>query len=158
MKGNEAVLRELNSALQAELSAIVEYMVHGEMMENNGYGKLGLYIQKQARDEMRHAEALIERILYLDGVPQVAVQLTPKIGVKVKDQLANDRESEAEAIVQYNKAVAICAEAGDSGTRDLFEGMVKDEESHYDWLDAQLHVIEEIGVENYLAQQVPAGE
>lgn len=154
MKGNEQVIAALNEALKAELTAILQYIVHGEMQSNWGYGKLGGYIRKQAIDEMRHAEGLIERILYLDGTPQVNVMPGPKIGANVRDQLANDLAAETEAIAMYNGFVKTCVEANDNGTRELFEKMVRDEEQHADWLEAQLHDIQEIGIQNYLAQKV----
>lgn len=154
MRGNEKVIDALNQALKAELSAILQYMVHAEMQQNWGYGRLGSYIKKQAIDEMRHAEGLIERILFLDGIPKVDVMPTPKIGANVKQQFENDREEEKNAIVLYNDFAKLCADVNDNGTRELFTKMVQDEESHYDWLDAQLTAISEIGIQNYLAQKV----
>jgi len=154
MKGNENVLGELNKALAAELTAIVQYIVHAEMAHNWGYKTFGNYIKKQAIDEMRHAEGLIERILFLDGVPQVDLKLAPAIGPNVKRQIENDLAAEKEAVGQYNASVAVCAAAGDNGTRELFEKMVKDEEEHTDWLEAQLTMIAEMGIENYLSRQL----
>ncbi len=158
MKGNEKVIAQLNAALSEELGAIMQYIVHSEMQHNWGYHKMGNYIKKQAIDEMRHAEGLIERILYLEGTPEVSVALKPAIGANMKSQLENDLAGESRAVKMYNEAVAICVAANDNGTRELFEGMVKDEEQHEDWLEAQLGMIEEVGLQNYLAQQMGGAE
>jgi bacterioferritin len=154
MQGNQEVVAQLNAALKAELTAICQYILHSEMQHNWGYHGLGAYIKKQAIDEMRHAEGLIERILYLEGTPHLDVLPTPQVGATVKAQLENDLAAELEAVGQYNKAVEICAAAADNGSRSLFERMVKDEEQHADWLEAQTGLIAAIGLENYLAQQV----
>jgi bacterioferritin len=157
MRGNENVIAQLNAALKAELTAILQYMVHAEMQSNWGYQGLGGYIKKQAIDEMRHAEGLIERILFLDGIPKVDIMPTPQIGANVKAQLENDLAAELDAVRQYNEAVRICTDARDNGTRELFEKMVKDEEGHTDWLEGQLFAIGEMGYENYLTQQLKNG-
>jgi bacterioferritin len=154
MKGNEHVLAELNAALSAELTAIAQYIVHAEMCHNWGYKRLGDFIHKQAIDEMRHAEGLIERILFLDGTPKISIQLDPKIGAAVPEQVANDLAAELTAVKQYNNSAAVSAGAGDNGTRELFERMTKDEEQHVDFLEAQQHLMKEMGVANYLAQQM----
>ena len=154
MRGNNKVIDELNQALKAELTAICQYMIHGEMCQNWGYSKLGSYIKKQAMDEMRHAEGLIERILFLDGTPRLDVLPAPRIGSNVKAQIENDLAAELEAVRAYNQSARICVEAGDNGTFALFEKMVTDEEQHADFLETQLGMIAEIGVENYLAQQM----
>jgi bacterioferritin len=154
MKGNDRVVGELNAALSAELTAIVQYIVGAEMATNWGYQRYGTLIKKQAIDEMKHAEGLIERILYLDAVPEVSIALKPQIGASVKAQIEHDLAAEVSAVAQYNNAVRVCADAGDNGTRDLFEGMTKDEEQHVDFLEAQLHMIGEMGLDNYLAQQM----
>jgi bacterioferritin len=158
MRGNDTVIQQLNEALKAELTAIVQYIVHAEMCHNWGYDHLGGYVKKQAIDEMKHAEGLIERILFLDGTPKVDVMPTPKIGATVKAQLENDLAAELEAVSQYNSAVTICAQAGDNGSRALFEKMVADEEKHTDLLEAQLFMIGEVGLDNYLAQQIHGGQ
>jgi bacterioferritin len=157
MRGNEKVIHELNEALKAELTAIVQYIVHGEMQENWGYMKLGGYIKKQAIDEMRHAEELIERILFLDGTPKVDIMMAPTIGGNVKAQLENDLAGEVGAVKMYNASVKVCAEAGDNASRELFVKMVKDEEDHTDWLEAQLGIVRDTGLDNYLAQQIHSG-
>lgn len=154
MKGNEKVIAELNAALSSELMAIMQYMVHAEMLTNWGYQRYGGIIKKQAIDEMKHAEGLIERILYLDGVPNVHIKLDPKIGSDVKAQIENDLAAEVEAVAQYNNAVKVCTGAGDNGSRELFERMTIDEEQHVDFLEAQLDMIKQMGLQNYLAQQM----
>jgi len=158
MRGNDQVIQRLNDALKAELTAIVQYIVHAEMCHNWGYHRLGDYIKKQAIDEMRHAEGLIERILFLEGAPKVDVMPTPKIGPNVKAQIENDLAAELEAVTRYNASVEVCAGAGDNASRALFERMVKDEEEHADFLEAQLFMIGEVGLDNYLAQQIHGGE
>jgi bacterioferritin len=158
MRGNEQVIQRLNEALKAELTAIVQYIVHAEMCQNWGYERLGAYVKKQAIDEMHHAEGLIERILFLDGTPVVEVMPTPRIGANVKAQIENDLAGELDAVRQYNESVQVCVAAGDNGSRELFEKMVKDEEEHTDFLEAQLTMIGEMGIGNYLNQQMHGGE
>jgi bacterioferritin len=154
MRGNEKVIEQLNLALCAELTAIAQYMVQAEICENWGYGRLAGLTKARAIQEMKHAETLIERIVFLDGVPNVAVPLTPEIGANVQQQLEADLASEAGAIREYNDASAICREAGDAGTKDLFDRLIHDEEGHADFLEAQLHAIQEMGIGPYLAQQL----
>lgn len=154
MRGNEKVIGVLNEALKNGLTAIVQYIVHAEMCQNWGYTRIGSFVKKQAIDEMKHAEGLIERILSLGGTPRVDVMATPKIGDNVKAQLENDLSAELEAVRQYNSAVAVCTGAGDNTSRAMFEKMVRDEEVHADFLEAQLFIIGEIGYDNYLARQI----
>ena len=154
MRGNPDVIRELNAALSAELSAIVQYMVQSEMCENWGYQNLHHVIRSRAMVEMRHAEGLIERILYLDGTPEVAVALKPDIGNSVTAQLEAGLKDEIASVRMYNDSIKVCESAGDNGSRDLFQHMVENEEEHIDWLEAQLHDIQEMGLQNYLAQQL----
>ncbi len=154
MRGNDTVITHLNAALEHELGAICQYILHSEMCHNWGYHKLGAYIKKQAIDEMKHAEGLVERILFLDGQPNLAVVPPIHLGMSVQAQLENDLADELGAVKDYNEAVAACAAAGDNGTRELFEKMVKDEEQHADFLEAQLGMVKEIGLPNYLAQQM----
>ena len=153
MQGSEQVIHGLNRALSAELTAIVQYMMQAEMCEAWGYGKLAAATKKRAIEEMRHAEGLIERILYLDGKPAVDVPLAPKIGDDPKAQLELDFKDEADAIRQHNTAMAVCAAEGDNGTRQLFLKMLHDEEQHADYLESQLGLISQLGVQNYLAGQ-----
>ena len=156
MKGDPNVIEQLNKALREELTAINQYFVHAEMCHNWGYRALGTHIRNQSIDEMKHAEALIERILFLDVTP--AMELEPlKIGSNVKKQLENDLALEIGAVGSYNAAIRIAREASDNTSRELFEHNLKDEEGHVDWLEAQLHLISEIGYERYLSQQM-AGE
>lgn len=154
MRGNEKVIEQLNAALSSELSAIAQYMVQAEMCHNWGYNRLGDLTKHRAIEEMKHAEGLIERILFLDGTPQVSVALQPKIGASVKEHLELDLQDEKDAVVQYNAASRICLEAGDAGSRELFEHMIQDEERHVDFLEAQLHSVQELGIANYLTEQM----
>jgi bacterioferritin len=154
MRGDEKVIEQLNAALSAELTAIAQYMVQAEMCESWGYQRLAGLTKARAIQEMHHAEGLIERIIFLDGTPAINVPLTPKIGATVEQQLQFDYADEADAVRQYNVAAAICREGGDAGSKDLFERMIRDEESHADFLEAQLHSIREMGIGTYLSQQV----
>jgi len=158
MRGDVKVIEQLNQALSAELTAIVEYMVQAEMCENWGYPRLAGLTKARAIQEMHHAEHLIERILFLDGKPAVDIPLTPRLGDGVQQQLEIGLEDETGAIKDYNQAAAICREAGDDGSRELFKSMIEDEEHHADFLESQLHAIKEMGLAAYLAQQVKKGE
>ena len=152
MKGNPTVLEQLNHALRDELTAINQYFLHAEMSENWGYKKYSKYIKKQSIDEMKHAELLMERILFLDGTPKME-PLGLTIGKSVKDMIESDLSLEHEAVASYNESIRICVENGDNGSRDLFVKLLKDEEGHVDWLEAQVHQIKEIGYERYLITQ-----
>jgi bacterioferritin len=158
MKGKPKVVAALNEALAEELSAISQYFIHSEMCENWHYGKLGDYIRKQSIDEMKHAESLIERILFLDGVPKMNAPMHLDIGQTVKEQLEADLKLEVKAVTMYNRFVALSRDEGDNASRELFERLLKDEEAHVDWLEAQLHQIKEIGYEQYLSNQVSEEE
>jgi bacterioferritin len=153
MKTNPKVLQELNKALREELTAINQYFVHAEMCENWGYHKLSGYIRKQSIGEMKHAEALLERILFLEGAPAMEpMKLT--IGDSVRQMIEHDLKLELSAVQQYNEAIRVATELGDNGSRDLLVVLLKDEEGHADWLEAQLHQINEMGYERYLTMQV----
>ncbi len=154
MKGNPKVIAMLNEALVEELAAINQYFLHAEMCEAWHYNKLGSFIKKQSIDEMKHAETLIERILFLDGTPQMTEPMRLSIGSNVREQLQNDLALELEGVALYNRAVQIAREEGDNSSRELFERLLKDEEAHVDWLEAQLHQIQELGYERYLSQQI----
>ena len=154
MKGSPKVIAELNKALKEVLTAINQYFLHAEMCENWKYNKLGDYIKKQSIDEMKHAEALIERILFLDGTPKLTELMHLTVGKNVKEQIESDLKLEVAATEMYNRAVRIAREEGDNASRELFERLLKDEEAHVDWLEAQVHQIEEMGYERYLATQV----
>jgi len=153
MLGNPKVIEQLNLALREELTAINQYFLHAEMCENWGYAKLSGYIKKQSIDEMKHAETLIERILFLDGSPSME-PLALTVGSTVKDMIQSDLNLEVNAVSMYNEAVQIAMENKDNGSRDLFVKLLKDEEEHVDWLEAQLHMIQEIGYECYLSMQL----
>jgi bacterioferritin len=154
MKGNPKVIAALNDALHEELVAISQYFLHAEMCENWHYHKLAGFIKKQSIDEMKHAEKVIERILFLDGVPNMSEALSIKIGSTVRDQLASDLKLEYAAVAMYNKAIETARAAGDDVSRALFATLLRDEEKHADWLEAQMHQIEEVGYERYLTQQM----
>ncbi len=154
MKGNEEVLASLNHLLADELTAINQYMVHSEMCANWGYGELHEAIEKRAITEMRHAEKLIGRILFLNGKPVVS-QLNPlHIGGGVLEQLKHDLDAELGAVVEYNKGIRQAVELGDNGTRAVLESILGDEEEHVDWIEAQLDQIEQMGFQTYLVEQV----
>jgi bacterioferritin len=154
MKGDSKVIEYLQEVLTGELTAINQYFLHAEMMENWGYKRLAAHTRKESIEEMGHAEKLIERILYLDGSPSLSTLFPLRIGQSVKAQLENDLQVEYDAVPRLNKAINAAVEAGDNGSRDLFESILKDEEEHVDHLEAQLHLIAEMGYENYLAQHI----
>lgn len=154
MKGNPKVIAALNEALREELLAINQYFLHAEMCENWKYERLAQHIKKESIDEMKHAEALIERILFLDGVPNMTDPMTLSIGDTVKSQLESDLKLEIEAVAMYNRFIRLAQEEGDNASRELFERLLKDEEGHVDWLEAQVHQIREVGYERYLSQQM----
>ena len=158
MRGDEKVIEQLNAALSAELTAIVQYMVQAEMCESWGYPRLAGLTKSRAIEEMHHAEGLIERIIFLDGTPSVDIPLTPKVGATVEQQLETDYADEDGAVRQYNDAAKLCREVGDAGSKDLFEKMIQDEERHADFLEAQLHSIREMGIGAYLSQQMLSGK
>jgi bacterioferritin len=152
MKGNPKAIEQLNRALREELTAINQYFVHAEMCENWGYEKIAKYIKKQSIDEMKHAEKIMERILFLDGTPSME-PLALSIGSNVKAMIHADLKLEIEAVAMYNEAVRLASDERDNGSRDLFVALLKDEEKHVDWLEAQAHQIEELGYERYLTTQ-----
>ena len=154
MHGNVKVVEQLNLALSAELTAIVQYMTQSEMCQNWGYKRLGERTKARAMEEMKHAEGLIERIIFFDSTPTVEVGLKPQLGSKVQEQMAINLKDEQDAVREYNLAVKVCAGAGDDGSKALFERMIQDEERHVDYLEAQLHSIKEMGIANYLSQQL----
>lgn len=154
MKGNPKVLAELNAALKEELTAISQYFLHAEMCENWKYEKLGDHIKKQSIDEMKHAEMLIERILFLDGTPNLTELLHLSVGQNVKQQIESDLKLELNAVAMYNASIQVARDQGDNASRELFERLLKDEEEHVDWLEAQLYQMQEIGYERYLSQQI----
>jgi bacterioferritin len=154
MKGNDKIIAILNEFLADELTAINQYIVHSEMCDNWGYGKLHDAIEKRAIDEMKHAEKLIARILFLEGIPVVSNLNKIHIGAEVPAQLENDLSAELGAIQAYNDGIRQAVEAGDNGTRELLESILVDEEEHLDWLEAQLDQIKQMGIQNYLVEQI----
>jgi bacterioferritin len=154
MQGNPKVIAALNEALKEELTAINQYFLHAEMCENWKYEKLATYIRKESIDEMRHAEAIIERILFLDGVPAMTEPMQLTVGANVRAQLESDLKLEIEAVAMYNRFVRLAREENDNASRELFERLLKDEEGHVDWLEAQVHQMNEMGYERFLSQQI----
>ncbi len=154
MKGDPKVIEFLNQALKAELTAINQYFLHAEMCENWGYERLAKLIKKESIEEMTHAEKLMERILYLDGTPNMTDYFKINIGATVETQIKNDLHLEYDAVKRLNEGIKLCVAAGDNGSRDLAQKILDDEEHHVDWLEGQLHAIGEMGIANYLAQQL----
>ena len=153
MKGNEKIIENLNFLLEDELTAINQYIVHSEMCANWGYERLHKTVEKRAIEEMKHAEKLIGRILFLDGIPIVAGLNKVKVGALVENQLKNDLFAEDHTLKIYNEGIHLATKLTDSGTRELLEGILKEEEQHIDWLEAQLTQIKQMGIQNYLLDQ-----
>ncbi len=158
MKGDPKVLQVLQEVLKAELTAINQYFLHAEMCENWGYKRLGKLIQKESIEEMKHAEKLMERILYLDGTPNMSDYFKINIGGTVEQQFKNDLQVEYDAVKRLNDGIHTCSAQNDAGSRELLEHILTDEEEHIDWIEAQLHSIQEMGIQNYLAQQLKEDE
>jgi len=158
MRGNEKVLKQLAEALKAELTAINQYFLHSKMCDNWGYSRLGAYYRQESIDEMTHAEKLMDRIIFLEGTPNMSDIGKINVGRNVKTQFENDLALEMNAVKQLNSAIEIANQAGDNTSRAMFEEILKDEEHHVDYLEGQLHAIEEMGIENYLSQQLHKGE
>ena len=154
MNGNPKIIEILNALLAGELTAINQYIVHSEICSNWGYEKLHKADEKRAIDEMKHAEQLITRILFLEGIPVVSRLNKISIGSDIAAQHKNDMNSEIETIALYNNGIKLSVEVGDSGTRELLESILKDEEGHLDWLEAQINQISQMGIQNYLADQL----
>jgi bacterioferritin len=154
MKGDPKVIEVLSQVLKAELTAINQYFLHAEMCENWGYQRLAKHTRKESIEEMQHAEKLMEHILYLDATPNMSDYFKINIGKDVKAQLENDLQVEYDAVKRLNEGIATCVKAADNGSRELLEEILTDEEEHIDWLEGQLHSISEMGIENYLAQQL----
>jgi bacterioferritin len=154
MKGQQQIIDKLNSLLSDELTAINQYMVHSEMCDNWGYEKLHKVEEKRAIDEMKHAEKLIARILFLEGIPIVSNLNKISIGAAVEAQHRNDHAAESDAIASYNDGIKLARDLGDNGTRELLEAILKDEEAHIDWIEAQLDQISQMGIQNYLVEQI----
>lgn len=154
MKGKPEVLAQLSKMLKEEIGALNQYLLHAEMVENWGYKRLGAELKKQSIGEMKHAEALIERILFLEGTPDLGDMPKLNIGRDVKQQMTNDLALEKSAVAAYNEAIAAARKAGDNATADLFQKTLVDEEEHVDFLETQLGLMEQIGMQNYLALQI----
>ncbi len=154
MKGNPKIIERLNALLSDELTATNQYIVHSEMCANWGFDKLHGLVEKRAIEEMKHAEKLIARILFLEGLPIVSNLNKIHIGAEVAAQLENDLGAELGAVQAYNDGIRQAVEAGDNGTRELLESILSDEEEHVDWLEAQLDQIKQMGIQNYLVEQI----
>lgn len=154
MQGDPEIIEALNEILTAELTAINQYFIHAKMRENWGFVRLAAVARKESIEEMEDADKIIERILYLDGVPNLQRYNPVLVGETVPEQLRLELDTETAAIERYNRSIALAVAKGDNGTRELLEHRLVDEESHADWLETQLHVIETIGAELYLAQQL----
>ena len=158
VKGNSKVIAILNEVLKAELTAINQYFLHAEMCENWGYEALAKHTKKESIEEMGHAEKLMERILFLDGTPNMSDYFKINIGNSVEQQFRNDLNLEYDAVKRLNEFVKTCTELGDNGTKILLEEILGDEEEHIDYLEAQLHAISETGIKNYLTEQLKKEE
>jgi len=158
VKGDPKIIAVLSQVLKAELTAINQYFLHAEMCENWGYMRMAKLIRKESIEEMQHAEILMERILYLDGTPNMSDYFKINIGQTLKAQLQNDLNLEYEAVKRLNAGIETCVKVSDNGSRELLEKILTDEEHHIDWLEGQLHAIGEMGIENYLAQQLHEGK
>ena len=154
MKGNDKVIERLNARLSDELAAINQYIVHSELCANWGYEELHEAIEKRAIDEMKHAEKLIARIIFLEGSPTVSNLAKIVIGADVESQHKNDWAAENGAIAAYNDDIRLAVDLGDNGSRELFESILKDEEDHIDWIEAQLDQIKQMGIQVYLSEQI----
>ena len=154
MKGDAEVIKLLNDVLCAELTGINQYFIHAMMCGNWRYKRLAEHSHKESIEEMKHAEALIERILYLDGVPNMQRYMKISVGQTVKEQHDFDLSLEKDAVERLNRGIEICRSKDDNGSRALLEKILQDEEEHVDWLEAQLQQIQDMGIENYLAQQI----
>ena len=154
MKGNDKIIEKLNALLADELTAVNQYIVQSEMCANWGYKRLHEAIEKRAIEEMKHAEKLIARILFFEGLPIVSSLNKINIGAQVEDHHANDWAAEEGAIKAYNDGIRLAVEIGDNGTRELFESILTDEEDHIDCNEAQLDQIKQMGIQNYLVEQI----
>lgn len=154
MQGQPQIVELLNSVLRKELTGVNQYFVHAKMCENWGYQVLAKVNRDEAMDEMKHAEKIIDRILFLDGTPNMSSYDRIMIGNNVKQQLESDLALEMAALQVLGPGVKLCLELGDTGSRELLEHIIVDEEQHVDWIEAQLHKIDELGYENYLAEQI----
>lgn len=158
MKGNEQVIEALNAGLTIELTAINQYFICSKMCTNWALHGLAKHFYDESIEEMKHAEEVIDRILYLDGIPEIARYDVIKAGDNPKQQIEDSLALESKGVATYNEAIKLCLEVGDSGSRDLMERMVVESEESIDWAEAQLDLIKMTGLENYLAQQMKKGD
>jgi len=154
LKGHKKVIEILNEILTGELTAINQYFLHSAMCKNWGYQKIAEKVYKESIDEMKHAQELTERVLFLDGIPNLQKLFKLNIGETVKEQLEADLKFEQEAIERLKRGIQICLDTEDHASREMLEHILVDEEQHMDWLETQLSVINEIGIQHYLAQQL----
>ena len=158
MKGDPQVLDALNRALTVELTAINQYFCQAKMCQNWGFMKLYEKHYHESMGEMKHAEMLIERILFLEGVPEIARYDVIRVGADIREQFENDLKLEMGGVQHYNATVDLCIRLKDNGTRELIEPILSESEEHVDWLETQLHLIDTIGIENYLSEQMGEDE
>jgi len=154
MKGDKQIVSLLNDVLTAELTAVNQYFLHARLCHHWGYGRLYEKVRKESIEEMKHADELIERILYLEGLPNLQRYGKVSVGQTVPEQFQLDLEVEYEAVKRLNAGVEACRTAGDNGTRDLLERLLHEEEAHVDWLETQQETIKQIGLERYLSEQL----
>ncbi len=154
MQGIPEVIDALNRALTVELTAINQYFCQAKMCQNWGYYKLGGKHYEESMGEMKHAEKLIDRILFLDGVPEIARYDVIRVGTNVQEQFENDLKLELSGVQHYNASIALCIQHKDHGTRELLATILEESEEHVDWLEQQLHLIKEVGLQNYLTEQI----
>jgi bacterioferritin len=153
MQGDKEILVALNDILTSELTAINQYFIHYKMLENWGYLRLGQKKREESIEEMKHADKIIERILYLDGVPNLQRLSPVRVGEEPIEMHKLDLDLEREAVARLNQAIALCLDKKDAGTRELLESLLEDEEDSIEWLEAQLYIVKDIGRERYLAEQ-----
>ena len=160
MKGDPKIIELLNAVLTNELTAVNQYFLHARMFESWGFHHLGKIVYEESIGEMKHAEKLIDRIIFLEGVPEIARYDVIRVGSTVEEQLANDLELETKGVHAYNAAIQVCLDAGDSGSRELLAGILVESEEHVDWCEMQIDLISKIGIQHYMAQmmgEAPAG-
>jgi bacterioferritin len=158
VKGDPKIIALLNEVLKAELTAINQYFLHAEMLENWTYYRLAKLTKKESMEEMGHAEKLMERILYLDGTPNMSDYFKINVGQTVEQQFKFDLQLEYDAVKRLNDGIVLCVDLKDDGSRELLKEILVDEEHHIDWLEAQLEIIKQMGLQNYLAQQIKNGD
>lgn len=158
MQGSQRVIDALNAGLTIELTAINQYFVQAKMCQNWGLHKLGAHHYEESIEEMKHAELLVDRILFFDGVPEIARYDVIRVGDNVREQLEYDLELEIKASQTYNEGVQICLEEKDAASREIMEQIVRESEESIDWIEAQLDLIDKLGIENYMLSQMGEGK